>query len=218
MALAIFDLDNTLIRGDSDHAWGEYLVEQKIVDDTHYAKANDQFYRDYVDGTLDIHQYLEFVAKPLTRFTPSELDTMRDEFIATKVDPILLPKALELIEKHRTAGDTLLIITATNQFVTQPIAQKLGIEHLLASQLATDNEGRFTGKVHGTPCFQGGKITRLSEWLEGRPESLEGSYFYSDSMNDLPLLEQVSYPTAVDPDYRLQQHAEEQGWPVISLR
>lgn len=158
MALAIFDLDNTLIRGDSDHAWGEYLVEQKIVDDTHYAKANDQFYRDYVDGTLDIHEYLEFVATPLTRFSPGELDTMRNEFIATKVDPILLPKARELIEKHRTAGDTLLIITATNQFVTQPIAQKLGIEHLLASQLATDNEGRFTGKVSGTPAFRVAKL------------------------------------------------------------
>lgn len=217
MALAIFDLDNTLIAGDSDHAWGEFLVEKNKVDRDSYAQQNDQFYEQYKASKLDIIAYLEFVAGPLSTLPLDELEHLSDEFLANKISPLMLPLAQALVEKHRKAGDTLLIITATNQFVTQPIAKQLGIPHLLASELEVV-EGRFTGKVTGTPCFQEGKIERLKLWLKGRNEVLEGSYFYSDSINDAPLLTVVDHPVAVDPDDRLRKLAEEQSWKIISLR
>lgn len=222
MSLAIFDLDNTLIAGDSDHLWGEFLIEQGRVDPTVYQAENDRFYRDYQNGGLDIHAYLAFALEPLRGFTPTELADMHQTFMALKIDPIWLPKAEALIEDHRRRGDTLLIITATNRFITEPIARKLGVPYLLASEPELV-DGRYTGRATGTPCYQDGKVTRLREWLALTCESLAGeplknSYFYSDSANDIPLLEVVSHPIAVDPDPRLLAYAQNKNIPIISLR
>ena len=217
VTLAIFDLDNTLIAGDSDHSWGEFLVRKALVDGDAFRRANDQFYQDYQDGSLDIHAYLAFALAPLTRHTQAELAQLHNEFMDAHVEPLILPKALALLQKHKDKGDQLLIITATNGFVTRPIAARLGVKDILASDPELV-DGRYTGKCVGTPCFQEGKVTRLQEWLSSRDESLEGSYFYSDSINDLPLLEQVSHPVAVDPDARLRAIAESRGWKIMSLR
>lgn len=217
MSLAIFDLDNTLIGGDSDHCWGQFLVERNIVDPTTFKQANDRFYQDYQNGDLDIHAYLEFALQPLTRFSMSELEALHQEFMQEKIEPLYLPKAAALIDQHRQAGDTLLIITATNSFVTQPIADWLGVENLLACDPEIV-DGRYSGRTVNTPCFQDGKVTRLHQWLESTGSTLEKSYFYSDSANDIPLLNVVTWPTAVDPCPRLHRYASEQGWPIISLR
>ncbi len=217
MALAIFDLDNTLIGGDSDHAWGEFLVEQGVVDATLYRQANDRFYEDYQAGALDILQYLEFALAPLAAHEPRTLHQWREQFIREKIQPLMLPKAEALISEHRGKGDTLLIITATNRFVTEPIAEALDIPNLIATE-PEHIDGRYTGKVAGTPSFQEGKIHRLEDWLREQNTDMEGSYFYSDSHNDLPLLEQVSFPVAVDPDDTLRATSEQRGWPIITLR
>lgn len=217
MALAIFDLDNTLIAGDSDHSWGEFLAHKNLVDAEHYRRANDAFYEDYKAGTLDIRAYLEFSLAPLTRHSMAELDKLHAEFMRDYITPMLLPKAQALLDTHRAQGDYLLIITATNGFVTRPIGKHLGVDDLLA----TDPEvvdGAYTGKFVGTPCFQAGKVVRLHEWLKTHNHSLEGAFFYSDSINDVPLLEQVDHPVAVDPDARLEAIAQERGWKIISLR
>ncbi len=217
MPLAIFDLDNTLLNGDSDHLWGRFLAEQGIVDGDWYERENDRFYREYKEGTLDIHEFLRFSLKPLSQHSPERLRQWHQAFMREKIEPILLPAAQILIDKHRAAGDILMIITATNAFVTAPIAAAFGIEHLIA----TDPEmvdGRYTGEVAGTPCFQEGKVTRLKQWLEQHRQNLAGSSFYSDSHNDLPLLRQVEHPIAVDPDETLAQHARKHGWPIITLR
>lgn len=217
MSLAIFDLDNTLIAGDSDHLWGEFLIEQQHVDRADFQEQNDQFYQDYQNGLLDIHAYLAFALEPLTRFTPEQLKDLHLQFMQQKISPLMLRKAADLIEQHRQQGDTLLIITATNRFVTAPIAERLGIPHLLASEPEVI-DGRYTGKSCGIPCFQDGKVTRLQQWLEQQQLTQGTTYFYSDSANDLPLLQQVSHPVAVDPDPRLQKYAEDHSWPIISLR
>ncbi|HET8706845.1 MAG TPA: HAD family hydrolase [Pseudomonadales bacterium] len=217
MALAIFDLDNTLLGGDSDHAFGEFLIEERLVDALTHRDANDRFYRQYMDGTLDIHEYLSFALKPLTRLAPEQLVELSRRFVSSKVTPLLLPKANALLDSHRQRGDTLLIITATNRFVTEPIAELLGVPHLIATE-PEKVDGRYTGRIVGTPSFQHGKIVRLDEWLQDNPQDLDGSYFYSDSMNDLPLLQQVEYPVAVNPDARLRAHAEKEGWPILDLR
>ncbi len=217
MTLAIFDLDNTLLAGDSDHLWGEFLVENHYVNITEYKQQNDQFYEDYQSGNLDIIAYQEFALKPLTYFSIEQLSKMHEAFIASKIQTILLKKAYTLIEQHREQGHTLLIITATNRFITEPIAKLLGINHLIATEGEIHN-GSYTGKVTGIPSFGQGKITRLKQWLQNRKETLEGSYFYSDSHNDLPLLELVSHPLAVDPDPTLKAIAESKQWPIISLR
>ncbi|MCP5162612.1 MAG: HAD family hydrolase [Hahellaceae bacterium] len=217
MTLAIFDLDNTLIAGDSDHAWGEFLVEQGIVDQQVYKKANDQFYQDYLDGKLDMMRYLEFSLAPLAAHTTEQLLTWRANFVETKIRPLLLTQALELLQTHRQQGDYLLIITATNRFVTEPIAELLGVDALIATDPEIIN-GQYTGKIVGTPSFQHGKVTRLEQWLNENRQSLSDSWFYSDSHNDLPLLQQVDRPVAVDPDQTLFKYASEQGWPIISLR
>ncbi len=217
MTLAIFDLDNTLLAGDSDHSWGEFLVEKEIVDRDSFKKANDQFYEDYKAGCLDIEAYVGFALGPVKDMSIEQRSQLQQEFLQAKIHEIMLPKAQALIQKHRDAGDTLMIITATNRIITEPIAKLLNINILLA----TDPEiidGQITGKIAGTPCFQEGKVKRLNAWLENSHETLEGSFFYSDSFNDIPLLEQVSYPYAVDPDDKLKHHALENGWPILSLR
>lgn len=217
MALAIFDLDNTLIAGDSDHAWGEFLVEKSIVDAQVYKEANDQFLLDYQNGELDILKYLSFALRPLAAHPTEQLLKWREEFFLEKIKPLMLDKAIKLVEKHRAAGDTLLIITATNHFVTEPIAQAFGIDTLIAT-LPEQVDGRYTGKVSGTPSFKEGKITRLNEWLETNHHTLEGSFFYSDSHNDLPLLKLVSTPVSIDPDDTLREYSEQNGWPIQTLR
>jgi HAD superfamily hydrolase (TIGR01490 family) len=217
VSLAIFDLDNTLLHGDSDHAWGEFLCEKGVVDRTVYKEANDRFYQQYVDGSMNIFEFLEFALKPLTRFSNDELAALHQEFMQTKVEPMITDKALSLLQDHKAKGDYLLIITATNRFVTGPIAERLGVDEIIATD-PEQIDGQYTGKVAGIPCFQDGKVTRLHTWLKENDHSLEGSYFYSDSRNDLPLLEVVEHPVAVDADSTLTQIANDRGWPVISLR
>ena len=217
MALAIFDLDNTLLAGDSDYLWGVFLAEHGLVDGEHYERENERFYREYKEGGLDIYEFLRFSLKPLSEHDPARLEAWRQRFLAEKIDPIILPRARSLLQRHRDQGDSLLIITATNAFVTAPIAERLGVPDLIATDPEVC-EGRYTGEVSGIPCFQEGKVTRLEHWLAERRESLASSYFYSDSHNDLPLLNRVTHPVAVDPDSTLREFARQRGWPVISLR
>ncbi len=217
MSLTIFDLDNTLLHGDSDYEWGQFLVAQKLVDEKEYEAANKVFYEDYKNGTLDIIKFSEFSFKPLSIRTMEELDQLHKEFMGEVIVPMIATHARALIEKHKKQGDTLLIITATNGFVTRPIAAELGIDNILATEpLVVD--GRYTTKVDGTPCFQEGKITRLNQWLKSNNESMENSTFYSDSINDISLLELVDNPIAVDPDEKLNEIASQRGWEIISLR
>jgi len=217
MRLALFDLDNTLLGGDSDHAWGDYLCERGILDGAAYKARNDEFYQDYLAGSLNITDYLNFSLEILGRTEPAQLDEWHREFMRDCVEAMILPKAMALIAKHRDAGDKLVVITATNRFVTAPIVERLGIETLLATECEVIN-GRYTGKTTDVPCFREGKVTRLNRWLEENNFNLQDSYFYSDSMNDLPLLEQVTHAVAVDPDEKLRAEATRRGWPVISLR
>lgn len=217
MALALFDLDNTLLAGDSDYLWGQHLVEQGAVDADAYAASNHRFYQDYLDGRLDIHAFLEFSLQPLKAHEPDLLHRWRAQFISDKIHPLVLPAARELLAEHRRRGDTLLIITATNRFVTQPIADLLGVEHLLATEPEVV-DGRYTGRVIGIPTFREGKVKALEAWIARHGIDLAGSWFYSDSHNDIPLLERVEHPVTVDPDATLRRHAEQRGWPVISLR
>jgi len=216
--LAIFDLDNTLIGGDSDHAWGEFLVEREQVDGERYRSANDRFLEDYQRGELDIFAYLEFALEPLAQLSRGQLNNLQRAFMQEVVSEIWLPRAEELISRHRREGHHIMIITATNRFVVGPIAARLGVDTLLATE-PEEVEGRFTGRVVGEPCYRGGKVVRLRQWLAHNP-GYDGSekWFYSDSINDLPLLQQVDHPVAVDPDARLRAEAEARGWPVISLR
>lgn len=217
MTLAIFDLDGTLLSGDSDYNWGQFLVEEGIVDADTYKTANDKFYQDYLSGSLDIHEYLAFSLAPLTQFNQAQLDDLHSKFMAKKIMPMMQDKALNLIKEHKEKGHFLMIITATNAFVTGPISRYFGMDHLIAP-MPEIKEGRYTGKVTGIPSFQEGKVTRLNAWLEETGHSLEGSYFYSDSHNDLPLLELVSQPIVVDGDDKLSQLAEQRNWQHISLR
>lgn len=225
MALAIFDLDNTLIAGDSDHLWGDFLVQHNIVDGDQYQSTNDQFYQDYLNGQLDIRAYQRFALKVLTDHPIEQLLQWREQFIHDVILPIMLPKANELLAKHRDRGDFLLIITATNDFVAAPIATLLGVDHLLATvaeQASTPISGQptayYSGDISGVPCYREGKVTRLNEWLQASGHTLEDSCFYSDSHNDLPLLKVVDHAVAVDPDTELEREALAHGWPVLSLR
>ncbi len=217
MSLAIFDLDNTLLRGDSDHAWGEFLVEQQAVDPERFKADNDRYYQAYVDGTLDILEFLEqHQLRPLAQYDRATLERWRRQFLPAKILPMIAPAARELVEQHRRRGDGLLIITATNRFITAPIAVEFGIEQLLATE-PEEIDGRFTGKVLGTPCYREGKLEHLSAWLARNGMTLDDSWFYSDSHNDLPLLKAVTHPVAVNPDQVLACHAEALGWPVLQL-
>jgi HAD superfamily hydrolase (TIGR01490 family) len=218
MKLVLFDLDNTLLNGDSDFQWARFLVEKGVLDREVHEAKNQEFYDQYEAGTLDIHAFLNFQLKPLSRHPRAELENWHREFMQSKILPMILPSARQLVASH--GNELIAIITATNSFVTGPIATELGVTHLLATDPEIRN-GEFTGGVKGTPCFREGKVTRLNEWLASRGESLESfesSYFYSDSQNDLPLLSKVTHPVAVDPDAILRAHAKTHGWPIISLR
>ena len=225
MTLAIFDLDNTLLGGDSDHAWGEFLIDQGLVDaDTHRAR-NDAFYRQYQEGTLQIADYVAFAAEPIAGLDRERLQSLHEQFMQSHVHPLRLPAAGRLLDQHREAGDYCLIITATNRFITEPIAHWLGVDDLIATELEMVN-GLYTGRMQGVPCFQHGKVIRLEQWLQRHNESgtastpldMTDSIFYSDSFNDLPLLEQAAEAVAVDPDERLRDTAMQRGWRIISLR
>ena len=217
MQLAIFDLDNTLLAGDSDHAWGQFLADIGAVDSEAYAQQNQIFYEEYQQGTLDIDAFLRFSLAPLAKYPIEQLHIWRAQFVSEKISPMVTDKAKRLVEHHRQRGDEMLIITATNAFVTQPIAELFGIEHLLATQPSI-NEGKYTGGYVGTPTFQAGKQIALAQWLEVRQLQPTKTWFYSDSRNDLPLLNAVDHPVAVDPDKALREYALNEGWPIISLR
>ncbi len=217
MNLTLFDLDNTLLSGDSDFEWAQFLIEQGVLDREVYEARNHEFYEQYKNGTLDIHEFLDFQLKPLARHPRRVLDDWHAQFMRVKILPIVRPRARALIERHR--GDVCAIVTATNSFVTAPIAREFGVVHLIATEPAHAG-GEFTGEVAGTPCFREGKVARLDEWLAARGQTLQSfpqTSFYSDSLNDLPLLERVTHPVAVDPDATLRAHAARHGWPIISL-
>jgi len=217
MKLALFDLDNTLLAGDSDFEWAQYLIDRGVLDREAYEARNQQFYDQYKAGTLDIHEFLDFQLKPLSRHPRDVLDAWHADYMRTRILPMIRASARELVERHR--GETRVLITATNSFVTAPIAREFGIEHLIATD-PEERDGSFTGGVRGVPCFREGKVTRLEAWLAGQGYGINNvikSTFYSDSHNDLPLLERVSHPVAVDPDPALRAQAEARGWPVLSL-
>ncbi len=215
--LAIFDLDNTLLGGDSDNLWGQFLIARGVVDGQTYERENERFYQDYLAGILDPYAFLRFALRPLAENDPADLSAWREQFMHEYIQPIILPAARQLLALHRGRGDALLIITATNRFITAPIAEALGVEELLATEPAM-RDGRFTGDVVGRPCFQAGKVEKLQAWLCEQLRSFQCKWFYSDSVNDVPLLGQVERPVAVDPDARLAATARERGWPVVSLR
>lgn len=217
MSLAIFDLDNTLLNGDSDYLWGEFLVEQGLVDGDYYQRENLRFYEQYQQGGLDILAFLRFSLKPLTKQPLDKLYALRKKYIQSKIIPIQLPAAAHLIQSHKNKGDDLLIITATNRFITEPIAALLEIDHLIATSPEITSHG-FTGNIIGTPCFQEGKVILLNQWLIEHDKNMANSWFYSDSHNDLPLLQQVTHPVAVDPDEKLIAYAKKNQWQIISLR
>jgi HAD superfamily hydrolase (TIGR01490 family) len=218
--LTLFDLDNTLIAGDSDYGWAQFLIEAGVLDAEAYERRNAGFFADYKAGTLDIHAFLEFQFRPLKEHDPAQLLAWRERFVAEKIVPMLLPEAKTVVDQRLAAGDLVAVVTATNSFITRPIAALYGISHLVASEPEVI-AGRFTGRLSGEPCFHAGKLACLNAWLAGLNRTLSDfaeSWFYSDSHNDLPLLEKVSDPVAVDPDEKLLARAKEKGWPVISLR
>jgi HAD superfamily hydrolase (TIGR01490 family) len=218
--LALFDLDNTLLDGDSDFEWAQFLIAKGVLDREVYEARNARFYEQYKAGTLNIDEFLDFQLKPLSRHPRALLDAWHAEFMSESILPIVLPAAQALVKYHRDAGALTAVVTATNSFVTGPIARHFGIDHLVATE-PEHEDGQFTGRVVGTPAFRAGKISRVEAWLSGMGKDLQHfrrSWFYSDSLNDLPLLERVSDPVAVDPDATLQSHARARGWPVISLR
>lgn len=217
MRLVLFDLDNTLLAGDSDFEWAQFLIEQGVLDREVYEARNQAFYDQYKAGTLDILEFLDFQLKPLSRHPRAVLDAWHREFMARKIMPIIRRSARDLVERH--CADLRAVITATNSFVTAPIAREFGVANLIATE-PEQRDGEFTGNVSGIPCFREGKVKRLDEWLAGQGRALEAfdeSWFYSDSHNDLPLLARVTHPVAVDPDDTLRAHAGEHHWPVISL-
>lgn len=220
MRLALFDLDNTLLTGDSDYEWGQFLVDRGVLDRATYEAQNREYYEQYVRGTLDIHEYLGFALRPLAEHPPEELARWHAEFMRERIVPMITPAARALVRGHLGDGDLCAIVTATNRFVTEPIAREFGVAHLIATE-PESRDGRFTGRVSGTPCFRDGKLARLDEWLAARGRRLGDfaqSVFYSDSHNDLPLLRRVTRPVAVDPDESLAAEAAKRGWAVISLR
>lgn len=220
MNLALFDLDNTLLNGDSDFEWAQFLIEQGVLDRELFEAKNLAFYEQYKAGTLDIYEFLDFQLKPLSRHARKVLNGWRDDFMQHKVRGMMTAPARELVARHRAVEDVCVIITATNSFVTSPIAREFGVEHLIATE-PEEKDGEFTGCVAGVPCFREGKITRLEDWFAQRGwgwDSFADSFFYSDSLNDLPLLAKVNNPIAVDPDATLRKYAEQHGWRILTLR
>lgn len=215
--LAVFDLDHTLLADDSDHLWGRWLVEQGVVDGERYARANERFYQLYVAGTLDIHEYATFSLRPLVEQPAARMLALRERFVAEWIAPIVAPGTPALLERHRAQGDELLITSATSRFITEPIAALLGVANLLATDPEM-RDGRYTGRIEGIPNFQGGKVQRLRDWLAAQPEPYGHITAYSDSRNDIPLLEEAQTAVAVDPDAVLRATAEARGWTIISLR
>lgn len=221
--LALFDLDNTLLAGDSDHAWGEFLIENKLVDGEQHSRLNDAFYEDYKRGDLDIHAYVHFTLKPILEMPSAQQQALRRQYLESKIAAMMTPASRELLNRHRESGDFCLIITATNSFLTTPIAQAYGVDELIATDLVQIGD-QITGQIAGIPCYQHGKVERLQQWLDNSEParadklSLANSIFYSDSSNDLPLLEASSEAVVVDGDERLRQIASERNWQEISLR
>ena len=220
MNLVLFDLDNTLLNGDSDFEWSQFLIRIGVLDRELFEAKNLTFYEHYKAGTLDIHEFLDFQLKPLSRHSRKTLDTWHLQFMRENVLPMITQPARELVNRHRAAGDVCVIITATNSFVTAPIAREFGVEHLIATE-PEHKQGEFTGNVTDVPCFREGKVIRLENWLATHGWNLESftdSTFYSDSLNDLPLLGKVKHPVAANPDDTLRAHAERHGWLIINLR
>lgn len=216
--LALFDLDNTLLAGDSDHAWGEFLISRKLVDEKTHRETNDGFYADYLAGTLDIHAWMAFTLEPARRFGKRRRDALLAEYVEQYARPMVLEGALELLREHRRAGDFRMILTATNDLITRPIAKLLEVDALLATE-AEIIDDTLTGRIRGTPCFQEGKVKKLRDWLTRNSGfEIKNSVFYSDSINDLPLLEFAAEAVAVDPDDKLKRIALERGWRILSLR
>lgn len=219
--LALFDLDNTLLGGDSDHAWGEFLISQGLVDESSHRATNDRFYQQYLDGALDIEAYVRFTVSPISGYSGEQRTALHAAFMGEVIEPMILEKGRALIEQHQSRGDICVIITATNNFITTPIAESLGIETLLATDLEIVGD-RISGKISGVPCYQDGKVTKLSNWLDENDAStnlrMESATFYTDSINDLALMEVVAEPVAVDPDSSLEQVALMKQWRIISLR
>ncbi len=217
MNIALFDLDNTLLGGDSDYLWGQFLIEKGLVDQCAHEKKNKLFYEQYQEGTLDIYEFIEFQLEVLAAHDIKQLHAWRTEYVENKIKPILLKKAMDLVNEHRSRSHQLVIITATNRFITEPIAELFGVNHLLATEPELLN-GQYTGKCVGIPCFQDGKIKRYEQWMKEQGVTCLSSWFYSDSHNDIPLLEYVDTPLAVDPDKKLANYARAHNWPIMSLR
>ncbi len=218
--LALFDLDNTLLAGDSDYNWSLFLIKQGLLDEKTHHERNEQFYLDYKNGNLDIYKFLAFQLKPLSEHSVADLNALHAKYMDSVIRPMMTQKAQDLVDQHKAQGDLCLVITATNSFVTKPIAQAYGLAHLIGTDPEMVN-GAYTGGVAGVPSFQEGKVTRLKLWLAERGQELadfEQSYFYSDSHNDLPLMKLVTHPVAVDADAKLTDYAQQHGWPHISLR
>ena len=220
MNLALFDLDNTILAGDSDYNWSRFLIQEGYLDGAIHAEKNEKFYVDYKAGTLDIYAFVEFQFKPLARNPRTVLNQLLKKYVEEVIKPMITEKARALVKRHQDEGDLIIVITATNSFITKPIAELFGIKNLIGTD-PEEKEGEFTGKVSGLPSFKEGKVTRLEAWLKGKNLSLasfENSYFYSDSHNDLPLMQKVTHPVAVDSDDVLSEYAKSKGWPQISLR
>ena len=218
--LALFDLDHTLLPIDSDYEWGQFLVRIGAVDPIEFKRRNDAFFEQYKAGTMDAVEYLEFALGTLARFPRPELDAMHARFMREVIAPAILPQAKALLQQHHDAGDLVCIITATNRFVTAPIAAALGVEHLIAAIPEEDADGNLTGKLLGSPTSGPGKVTHTHAWLEkiGKPlGAFERSHFYSDSHNDIPLLSAVTHPVATNPNAALSTHAASRGWPLLHL-
>ena len=220
MQLCLFDLDNTLLAGDSDYEWGQFLVDRGVLAREEYEAQNAAFFEQYKAGTLDIHEYLGFALRPLAEHAAADLARWHAEFMRARILPMITPRARALVRGHLDADELCAVVTATNSFITAPIAAEFGIRHLIATEPESVG-GRFTGRVAGTPCFRDGKLVRLDEWLAGlgrRLDNFEASTCYSDSHNDLALLERMTRPVAVDPDETLAREAARRGWERISLR
>jgi HAD superfamily hydrolase (TIGR01490 family) len=218
--LTLFDLDGTLIPVDSDHAFGDFLVRMGWVDSDEFKRRNDTFYAQYLDGTLDLEAYVDFATSAWRQRHPDEALAMRERFMREEMAPSLRPQARALVRRHQDAGDLVAIVTATNEFVTRPIADAFGVDELIALELHRDEQGRVTGRIQGVPTFREGKIQRVLDWLGQRAHSwdqFDRITFYSDSPNDLPLLERVSHPVATNPSPALEQIARQRGWPILKL-